>query len=215
MHIIKYDLAVKCGSSHNCHFTSGIQTFNICCRIRFCITKLRCFGKGFLKTHPQLKHFRQNIVRRTIDNTGNLCNLITGQTLTKRTHNRDSASYCCLKHQIHMMCCCNLQQIFTTYCQQILISSYYILAGFQRFCDDRLCGFNTAHYFNYNVNLFIFYNVFPLIRQQTFINAFTLFIPVVNQNLSNLHICSGLADHLTLLSLDQFVDTSAYCSKSK
>ena len=85
--------------------------------------------------------------------------MIACQALLQRTNNGNSACHCRFKQQIAVVLSCQLQQLMSVHCHQILVGCHNMLALFQcrlNVCTRRL---NAAHHLNHNVNAVIADNV--------------------------------------------------------
>ena len=70
---------MKSDRSQDRDLSGSVQTLDIGRGICLRIAKLRSQSQGFLKLHAHLRHFRQDKVCRSVDDTHNLRNMISGQ----------------------------------------------------------------------------------------------------------------------------------------
>ena len=97
IYIIKCHSGMECDRCHDRYFTSGIQSFDIGCRVCLSIAKLGSKCQCIAKIHAFFDHLGQDKVRCTIDNTDDFLDLICRQTLLQWTDDRDCSCYGCLK----------------------------------------------------------------------------------------------------------------------
>ena len=202
INVIKNNSGIKCYRRENCHFSSCIQSFNICCRIGFCIAKFCCKCQCIFKFHSILGHLCKNKVCCTIDNTHNFCHMITGKTFFQWTNDRNSTCYSCFKQKIYMMCFCCIKKFFTMYRNQIFICRYDMFSCI--YCCQYVasCRFNSTDQLDHNINFRIIYDLIPIVGQNGRIfNLCSSFFKITYQDLLDFNLTSKLRNHVFFLLL--------------
>ena len=81
INVVKGHSGMKSDRSQDRDLSGSVQTLDIGRGICLRIAKLRSQSQGLLKLHALLRHFRQDKVCRSVDDTHNLRNMISGQAL--------------------------------------------------------------------------------------------------------------------------------------
>ena len=93
----KRHAGTKSDGCHNGDLASRIIAFHIRCGICLRIPQSHSHIQSFLIAHPFLRHFGQNIVGGTIDDSHDLRQLTSRQALPQRADNGNGACYCRLE----------------------------------------------------------------------------------------------------------------------
>ena len=138
------------------------------------------------------------------------------KTVLQRADDRDSSGNCCLKQKILLCCPGSFQNLFSMDCDQILICSYNVLAGFQCCKDISTCRLDPTDQLDHNINGRISLNICPVrCKNRRIIYLPGCFLKVTHQDLCDLYLASKLSCHFLLLAFDHFIYTGPYCSETK
>ena len=101
-------------------------------------------------------------------------------------------------------------------CDQILVCSYNVLAGFQCCKDISTCRLDPADQLDHNINGRISLNICPVCcKNRRIVYLPGRFLKVTHQDLCDLYLASKLGCHFLLLAFDHFIYTGSYCSETK
>ena len=131
VYVVKNDSGIECYGSKDRHFTSCVESLDICGRICLCVSKLCRKSQCILEFHSFLCHFGQDKVGCSVDNTHNFCHVIACQTFFERTDDRNSTCNCCFKEEVHMMCLCCIKKLLTVNSDQVFVRGNYVFSCIQ------------------------------------------------------------------------------------
>ena len=153
IHLGKGHVGVKRDGCHNRHLASCIVAFHIRSRIALCIAELCRKGKCLFVAHPILRHPRQDIVGRPVDNAHHFCQFAGCQTLAQRTDDWNRACNRRFKMQVTFSGFRCIEQLFSIFREQILIRRYNLFACAERFLQPGQRRPNSSHHLNHDFDL--------------------------------------------------------------
>ena len=129
---------------------------------------LERIGKG----NAVVNHLRQDVVRRTVEDTADLVELVSSKALQHGADDRDAAADRCLKHIINAFLLGDFQQFFTAGSNQLLVGGAHAFTRQQTAARKLIRSAHAAHYLSHHRDLGVVFdhgkirNKFMSIRQR-------------------------------------------------
>ena len=93
----------RCHTEKDRRFTGGVEAVDIGGRVTLRIAEMLCLDEGFLELGPLLTHLREDEVRGTVHDTGDLGQILAGIVMVDRTDDRDTTTDGSLEIEITVM----------------------------------------------------------------------------------------------------------------
>ena len=216
INIFKCHSGVERCRSKDCYLATGIKTFHICGRVCFCIAHVLRQTECIAKLHAFLRHFCENEICGTVENTHQLCDMIGGKALFHRTDDRNSSRHGCLIEKIFSVSLCCRKDFFALGCHQVFVCRYNILSCIQAGKNVIHSRLFSTHNLNNNLDLRVIGNVLKVRgNDRRIVNLCSCFFHIAHENFFQLHTRSQLRKHFLLLAFQHFVHTGTDGAKTQ
>ena len=138
-----------------------------------------------------LRHLRQHIVRRPVDNPHNLRDAVRRQALLQRLDDGNAPADARLIEEVDIVLSRCSIELGKMLCNDILIRRDDVLARRHRTQHIVLGGRESAHHLDHNRDLRIIQDLVKIVCKRNALSLGTMFFCIAHENLCDLNMCAA------------------------
>ena len=143
--VLGVDVSAENEGRDNAYLAAGVVTLDICSRVFLRVTELLRECESVRERHIVVVHFCKNEVGRTVENTCDLVDIVSGETAVERADYGDSTADARLEEEIAVMSLSLREEDIALFGDELLVGGRNALAFFEARLNERESGLNAAH----------------------------------------------------------------------
>ena len=155
-------------------------------------------------------HLCQNVVRRSVQDTGHGIDLVRCKGIVKCMDDRNSAAAACLKEIVDVVGFRYIAQLQSMLRNQLLVGCAYALTGFESLLGKHVCRAKTSHCLHDNLDLRIAQDVI-VVMCQDFLSRIARELAQI-ENILNIDLLACPSGNSFPVHIENAVNTCSYCT---